>query len=108
MSYLLNPIQNGLAKLVGQSTAEICLNAALGIGGGYLAMQFAKSSALLAGVSLLVVEMISENSAFIVEHGGTIEKYVKIFLELLTLDEIYRRCAARGFLGGVLVGITLA
>lgn len=108
MSYFLNQIQNGMEKLVGQATAEICLNSLLGVATGYLLMMFAKSSALIVGAGLLAVEIVSENSSVLVQHGSTFEKYLKMLLEVLTLDEIYRRCAARGFLGGMLIGMSVA
>lgn len=92
---------------MGKSTAEICLNSLIGVAAGYLLMRFAKSSALIVGVGILAVELVGENSYAVVEHGGTIEKYFKMILESLTLDEVYRRIAARGFVAGMLIGMTL-
>lgn len=107
MSYILDPIQNCLETIVSKSTAEICLNSLLGVAAGYLFMRFAKSSALIAGATLLAVELVSENSSVLVDNGSTFEKYLQMFLQSFAIDEIYRRCAARGFLGGVLIGMSL-
>lgn len=104
---MLYQIQNCLEKAVGQSIAEICLNSFIGAAAGYLLMRFAKSSALIAGAVLLAVEVVSESASVLVEHGSSFEQYFKMLLEFLTLDEIYRRCAARGFLGGLLIGMSL-
>lgn len=107
MSYIINQIQNCLEKAVGQSIAEISLNSLIGCAAGYLLMKYAKSFALITGACLLGIEAIIENSSVIVEHGSSFQKYFKMFLELLTLDEIYRRCAARGFFGGLLIGMSI-
>lgn len=107
MSYLLNQIQKGAEQLVGASTAEILLNSLIGAGVGYLLMRFAKSSALIVGVGLIGVELVSENAAAVIDRS-TLEKYSKTLLEFLTLDEVYRRCAGRGFLGGFMIGMTFA
>lgn len=108
MSYLINQIQNGVEAIVGKSSAEICLNGLIGFGAGFLLMRFARSSALIAGSAIIAVEVVCENCSFVVDNGGSFQKYFKTLLELLTLDEIYRRCAARGFLGGLLIGMTFA
>lgn len=108
MSYIVNQLQKGLENIVGKSTAEICINSMLGIGAGYLIMTFAKSSALIIGASLLVIELVSENTAISHLDASTLKKCFKKCLELLTLDEVYRRCAARGFVGGLLIGFMLA
>lgn len=108
MSYLINQIQNVMEAIVGKSSAEICLNGLIGCGAGFLMMRFAKSSALTAGVAIIAVEVVCENSSFVVDNGSTFQKYFHMLLESLTLVEIYRRCAARGFLGGMLIGMTFA
>lgn len=108
MSAILNQIQNYLEKCVGFSISEISINAAIGIGSGYLLMRFAKSSAFVAGAVLLGVEVVGEHSSVLLERGCTIEENIKTILGLFTLDEVYRRCAARGFVGGLLIGMTLA
>lgn len=108
MSLILNQIQRCMEKLVGKSTAEIGLNALLGMGAGYLMMRFAKSSALIVGIGLLVIELVTETTPLAIFDDSTLRKYFKLLLEVLTLDEVYRRCAARGFVGGMLIGFMLA
>lgn len=108
MSVIIHQIQNTLEKCVGHSIAEISINASIGIGAGYLLMRFAKSSAFLAGTILLGIEVVGEHSSIMLESGGKAEENIKIILGLFTLDEVYRRCAARGFVGGFLIGMTMA
>lgn len=104
----LNEIQDYIEKFVGPSTGEIILNAMIGGIAGYIGMKLARSSAAIIGTGLIVVEIISENGYVGFNRESTMEKCRKTFLEWFSLDEFYRRCAQRGFLGGMLIGISLA
>lgn len=104
----LNEMQEHIELYVGASTGEIVLNSIIGGIAGYIAMKLAKSSAAIAGTCLLVIEVIGENGWVTFDRESTTEKIRKTFLEWFSLDEFYRRCAQRGFLGGMLIGMSIA
>lgn len=104
----LNEMQDYIEMYVGPSAGEIILNAIIGGISGYIGMKLARSSAAIVGTGLLIVEVISENGFIAFNREGTVDKCRKTFLEWFSLDEFYRRCAQRGFLGGMLIGISIA
>lgn len=104
----LNEIQEYIEKYVGPSAGEIFLNAIVGGISGYIGMKLARSSAAIIGTGLIVLEVVSENGYLDFNRESTIQKCRKTFLEWFSLDEFYRRCAQRGFLGGMLIGISIA
>lgn len=106
MSYFINEIKNFIGKFFGQSTAEIIFNGIIGCAFGYIVMKYAKTSATLIGISLMVAELVTEGSTSI--DAGAVTKYCKMFSEWTFIAEIYRRFAQRGFLGGTLIGMSFA
>lgn len=103
----LNEIQEYIERYVGPSAGEIILNAIIGGIAGYIGMKLARSSAAIIGTGLIVVEVISENGYIGFDRESTIEKCRRTFLEWFSLNEFYRRCGQRGFLGGMLIGISI-
>lgn len=100
-------LQDYIERYVDPSASEIVLNALIGGVAGYIGMKLARSSAAIIGCGLIIVEVISENGFIGFDRESTMEKIRKTFLEWFSLDEFYRRCAERGFLGGMLIGISL-
>lgn len=103
----LNQIQDHIECYVGPSAGEIFVNAIIGGVAGYIGIKLARSSAVIVGTGLIVVEVISENGFIAFNREGTMDKCRKTFMEWFSLDEFYRRCAQRGFLGGMLIGISV-
>ncbi len=102
----LDEFQDYVEKYVGPSASEIILNAIIGGVAGYIGMKLARSSAAIIGTGLIIIEVVSENGMIGFDRESTIEKCRRTFLEWFSLDEFYRRCAQRGFLGGMLIGIS--
>lgn len=103
----LDEIQDYIEMYVGRSAGEIIVNAIIGGAAGYIGMKLARSSAAIIGTGLIIVEVISENGFIAFNRESTMDKCRKTFLEWFSLDEIYRRCTQRGFLGGMLIGISI-
>lgn len=108
MSFCLNKLQEFFEQFVGKATAEILFNSLIGAASGYIVMKFAKSSALVIGGGLIAIEFVGETITNIPHDKNVLEEFGKTLLECLSLDEIYRRFAGRGFVGGMLIGISLA
>lgn len=108
MSYCLNKLQEFIGEFVGKATAEILFNSLIGAAAGYALMKFAKSSALVVGGGLIVAELVGETISNIPHDKSTLEKYGKTLLEWSLLADIYRRFAGHGFVGGMLIGMSLA
>lgn len=103
----LTELQDYIERYVGPSAGEIILNALIGGVAGFVGMKLARSSAAIIGTGFIVVEVISESGLVAFDRESTMEKCRKTFLEWFSLDEFYKRCAQRGFLGGMLIGISL-
>lgn len=71
-------------------------------------MKLARSSALIVGSGLIMIELISESGYMDFDRANTMERVRKTFSEWFSFDEFYRRVAQRGFLGGLLIGMSLS
>lgn len=100
-------IQVYIERYVGPSAREIVLNALIGSIAGYIGMKLARSSAAIIGTGLIIIEIISENGMIGFDRESTMNKCRKTFMDWFSLDEFYRRCAQRGFLGGMLIGMSV-
>lgn len=103
----LSEIQDYIEKYVGPSAGEIILNALIGGIAGLIGMKLARSSAAIIGTGFIIAELISENGYIGFDRDSTVAKCRKTFLEWFSLEEFYQRCGQRGFLGGMLIGISL-
>lgn len=103
----LDGIQEYIDRYVGPSAGEIILNAFVGGIAGYIGMKLARSSAAIIGTGLIIIEIISENGTIGFDRESTMVKCRNTFFEWFSLDEFYRRCAHRGFLGGMLIGLSI-
>ncbi|KAG4070071.1 hypothetical protein HA402_013731 [Bradysia odoriphaga] len=103
----LDEIQEYIERYVGPSASEIVLNALIGGIAGYIGIKLARSSAAIIGTGLIIVEIISENGIIGFDRESTMDKCRRTFMDWFSLDEFYRRCAERGFLGGMLIGMSV-
>lgn len=103
----VHSLDAAVSELLGQNVRNILVNALTGAGIGWFSMKFAKSLAIIVGLSVISAQLLHEYDILTIDWSYYIDEArapIRTLLEKFSLYNIWRE---HGFIGGLLIGISL-
>lgn len=103
----IQSFDTAVTDLLGQNIRNIFVNALTGAGIGWLTMRYAKSIAIIMGLSIICVQLLHEYDILTIDWSYYIDEARVPIRRLLESCSLYNIWREHGFIGGMLIGISL-
>lgn len=110
MASIMSQVQSldaTVTDMLGQNVRNIMVNALTGAGIGWFAMRFAKSLAIIVGLSVISFQLLNEYEILTIDWSHIIDEARVPIRKLLESCSLYNIWRENGFVGGLLIGISL-
>lgn len=110
MASILSQVQcidAAVIELLGENVRNILFHALAGATVGCITMKFAKSIAIIAGLSVISIQLLHEYDILTIDWSYCLDEVGGPIRKMLESFSLYNIWQEHGFIGGLLIGISI-